>query len=111
MLIGLIGEFEQRQGEIGRDRHVEFGFAECGHDDGMITDAARDLLAAHVQFRVQAAHWKCAVVGILNVELDCETLLQEIPAAHLDADDGHVRPRIFGCDQRAAAEETESGGQ
>lgn len=99
MLIGLIGESEQRQGEIGGDRHVEFGIAECGNDDGTIADAARNLLAAHVQFRVQAAHWKCAVVGILNVELDRETLLQEIPTAHFDADDRDIGPRKFRRNQ------------
>jgi len=99
MLIGLIGEFKQCQGEIGGDRHVELGVAECGHHDGTVADAPRDLLAAHIQFRVQAAHRKRPVVGILNVELDRETLLQKIPAAHFDADDRDIGPRKFWRDQ------------
>ena len=109
MLIGLIGKLEQRQGEIGGDRHVEFGVAECGNNDGVIADTARDLLAADVQLRMQAVHRKRTIVGILNVELDRETLLQKIPSTDLDADDCDIGPRKFWRDQRTAAKGKSQG--
>ena len=84
VLIGPVGKFEQGQGEIGGDRHVEFGFTESGNHDGPVAGAARDLLPADVQFRMQPAHRQRAVVRILNVELDREILLQEIAAAQLE---------------------------
>jgi hypothetical protein len=111
MLIRLVGQFEQRQREIRRDRHVEFGCAEGRNGDGTVADAARDLLPANSQFRVQPANRQRTVVRIFNVELNGEILLQQISAAHLDADDGDVRPRKFGRDQRTAAEETQRDGQ
>ena len=111
MLIRLVGQFQQRQREIRRDRQVEFRCAEGGNGDGTVTDAARDLLPAHSQFRVQPANRQRTIVRIFNVELNGEILLQQISAAHLDADDGDVRPRKFWRDQRAAAEETEGDGQ
>jgi len=111
MLIRFVGQFQQRQREVRRDRHVEFRCAEGRNDDGTVTDAARDLLPAHGQFRVQPANRQRTIVGIFNVELNGEILLQQIAAAHLDADDGDVRPRKFWRDQRAAAEETEGDGQ
>ena len=111
VLIRFVGQFQQRQGEVRRNRHVEFRCAEGRNDDGAVTDAARDLLPAHSQFRVQPANRQRTIVRIFNVELNGEILLQQISAAHLDADDGDVRPRKFGRDQRAAAEETEGDGQ
>jgi hypothetical protein len=111
VLIRLVGQFQQRQREVRRDRHVEFRRAEGRNDDGTVADAARDLLPTHSQFRVQPANRQRTVVRIFNVELNGEILLQQISAAHLDADDGDVRPRKFGRDQRATVEETQGDGQ
>ena len=104
MLICFVGQFQERQRQVRRDRHVEFGRAEGRNDDGTVADAARDLLPAHIQFRVQPANRQRTIVRIFNVELNGEALLQQISAAHLDADHGDVRPREFGRDQGAAAE-------
>ena len=63
----------------------------AGTTNGAVADAARDLLPADVEFRVQAADRQRAVIGILNVELDRKILLQQIAAAHFDAHHGDVR--------------------
>ena len=81
MLIGPVGEFEQRQGQIGGNRQVEFGFTRGGNHDGTVADAARDLFPADIQFRVQPVNRQRPIVRILNVEFDREILLQEISAA------------------------------
>jgi hypothetical protein len=103
MLIGPVGEFEQGQGKISGDGQVEFGFTEGGNQDGTVADAARDLLAAYIQFCVHAAHRQRAVVGILNVEPDREILLQQVAASQRDAADRDIGPVEFGCHQRTSA--------
>jgi hypothetical protein len=103
MLIGSVREFEQRQGEIGADRQVEFGFTEGGNHHSSVADTARNLLSAHIQFRVQPANRQRAVVGILDVELDCEILLQEIAAAQRNAGHRDIGPVEFGRQQRTSA--------
>jgi len=111
VLIRFVGQLQQRQRQVRSDCHVEFGCAEGGNDDGTVADAARDLLPAHIQFRVQPANRQRTIVRIFNVELNGEILLQQISAAQLDADDGDIRPCKFGREQRAAAEESESQRQ
>jgi hypothetical protein len=111
MLIGLVVQFEERQGEVRRDGHVEIGFAHGRDNDGTVAGAARDLLPAHIQLRVQPVNRQRTIVRVLNIELNGEVLLQQISAAHLDADDGDVWPCEFGREHRAAAEETEDDGQ
>jgi hypothetical protein len=111
VLICFVGQFKERQRQVRRDSHVEFGLAVGRNDDGTVADAARDLLPAHTQFRVQPANRQRTIVRIFNVELNGEVLLQQISAAHLDADNGDIRPREFGRDQGAAAEETQGDGQ
>jgi hypothetical protein len=103
VLIGPVGEFEQRQRKIGGNGQVEFGLTEGGNHDGAVADAARDLLPAHIQFRVQPVHRQRAVIGILNVELDRKILLQQIPAAQLNANQRDIGPVEFGRHQRTSA--------
>lgn len=76
MLTGRVGQFKQRQGEIGADGQVEFGVAVRRNDDGTIADAARDPFPAHIQFRAQAVNRKRAIVGVFYVEPNREILLQ-----------------------------------
>jgi hypothetical protein len=42
VLVSPVGEFEQGEGEVGGNGHVEFGFTEGGNHDGTVADAARD---------------------------------------------------------------------
>ena len=103
MLIGSVGEFEQRQSKIGGNGQIEFGFTEGGNHDGTVADATRDLLPAYIQFRMQAVHRQRTVIGILNVEPDRKILLQQIPATQLDAEQRDIGPVEFGRHQRTSA--------
>ena len=109
VLIGPVGELEQGQGEIGGNTHVEFGFTEGGDDDGTVAGAARDLLPADIQFRVQPVNRKRAIVRILNVEFDREILLQEISAAQLNADHRDIGPVEFWRHQGTRAQANSQG--
>jgi hypothetical protein len=111
MLIRLVGQYAQRQGEVGGDGHVEFRFAEGGNDNGTVADAARDLFPTHRQFRMQPANRQRPIVRILNIELHGKALLQQISAAHLDTDDRDVRPRELRRQRAAAQDETQGDGQ
>ncbi len=81
MLVGFVGQFEQGQGQIGGNGQVKFGLAEGRHDDRTVADTARDLLSTNIQLGVQSVNWQRAIVGILDVEPNCESLLQQIPAS------------------------------
>lgn len=54
--VGPVGQFKQRQGQIGRNRQREFGFSHRGNFDGTVADAACDEFPIDVQFRVQPAN-------------------------------------------------------